>query len=46
VVTSGTSWQFFQMKGHNVIIDLEEYTLLPLERILGILKWMVTEDSS
>ena len=46
VVTSGTSWQFFQMCGKDVMIDLEEYTLSPLERILGILKWMAMEDSS
>jgi hypothetical protein len=27
-------------------IDLEEYTLPTLDRFLGILKWIVTENSS
>jgi hypothetical protein len=46
IVTSGTAWQFFQMQGDVITIDSEEYGLLPIDRILGILKWMVAEDSS
>lgn len=46
VVTSGTSWQFLQMQNNNVIIDMEEYGLSPIDRLLGILKWMAIGDSS
>jgi hypothetical protein len=46
IVTSGTSWQFLKIQGVDVIIDLEEYSLAPPARLLGILKWMVTTDSS
>jgi hypothetical protein len=46
VVTSGTAWQFFQMQGDVITIDAEEYGLSPVDRLLGILKWMVAGDSS
>jgi hypothetical protein len=45
VVTSGTHWQFIEMKGSNVTIDPEEYSLPPIEPLLGILKWMAWRDS-
>ena len=45
VVTSGTRWQFIEMKGSNVTIDPEEYALPPTEPLLGILKWMASRDS-
>jgi hypothetical protein len=45
VVTSGTRWQFIEMKGSNITIDPEEYSLPPLEPLLGILKWMASRDS-
>jgi hypothetical protein len=43
-ITSGKLWQFLKLEGKNVIIDVNEYSVTPVARILGILKWMV-EDS-
>jgi hypothetical protein len=40
-VTSGKLWQFLKLEGKDVTIDGNEYQITPLERILGILKWMV-----
>jgi hypothetical protein len=42
-VTSGKLWQFLQLEGKDVTIDVNEYQVTPVERILGILKWMVSE---
>jgi hypothetical protein len=46
VVTSGTGWQFLQMHGNQIIIDPEEYSLQPLDRLLSVLSWMTLGDSS
>jgi hypothetical protein len=43
-VTSGRLWQFLKLEGRNVTIDVNEYQVTPVERILGILKWMVDEN--
>ena len=40
-VTTGTLWQFLKLTGQDLTIDVTEYSLDPLNRILGILKWMV-----
>jgi hypothetical protein len=40
-VTSGKLWQFLKLEGKDVTIDVNEYQVTPVERILGILKWMV-----
>jgi hypothetical protein len=40
-VTSGKLWQFLKLEGKDVTIDTNEYSVTPVERILGILKWMV-----
>ncbi len=40
-VTSGKLWQFLKLEGKQVTIDVNEYQITPVERILGILKWMV-----
>jgi hypothetical protein len=45
VVTSGTQWQFIEMKGSNVTIDPEEYSFPPIEPLLGILKWMASREN-
>ncbi|MEB3338056.1 MAG: hypothetical protein VKJ46_11370 [Leptolyngbyaceae bacterium] len=42
-VTSGTAWKFLQLDGQTVAIDLTEYPLPPVEPILGILIWMLTQ---
>jgi hypothetical protein len=40
-VTSGKLWQFLKLEGQRVTIDVNEYQITPVERILGILTWMV-----
>jgi hypothetical protein len=45
-VTSGKLWQFLKLEGRDVTIDINEYPVIPVERILGILKWMVSTDQS
>ena len=40
-VTSGKLWQFLKLEGKDVTIDSNEYQVIPVERILGILSWMV-----
>jgi hypothetical protein len=37
VVTSGTNWKFLTLEDNNVLIDLTEYYLNDLSKILGIL---------
>jgi hypothetical protein len=44
-VTSGKAWQFLKLEGKTVTIDVNEYSIIPVDRILGILKWMVDRDS-
>lgn len=41
-VTSGKLWQFLKLEGNDVTIDINEYPVTPVERILGIIKWMVS----
>ncbi len=41
-VTSGKLWQFLKLEHQDLTIDLNEYQVTPVERILGILKWMVS----
>lgn len=42
-VTSGRLWQFLKLEGDRVTIDPNNYSLMPLEKILGILKWVLTQ---
>jgi hypothetical protein len=42
-VTSGKLWQFLKLEGKDVTIDANEYPVMLVERILGILKWMVDQ---
>ncbi|MDJ0583213.1 hypothetical protein [Crocosphaera sp.] len=37
VVTSGTNWRFLKLEKNNIYIDLSEYYLSDLDKILGIL---------
>jgi hypothetical protein len=43
-VTSGKLWQFLKLEGKDVTIDINEYQVTPVERILGILYWMVSSN--
>jgi hypothetical protein len=40
-VTTGNIWTFLKLEGKQVTIDLNDYLLLPVERLLGILAWMM-----
>jgi hypothetical protein len=41
-VTSGTTWRFLQLTEQTVNIDLTEYPLPPVDLILGIFLWMLS----
>ena len=43
-VTSGTNWQFLRLMGKTVEIDLKEYYLVEINKILGILAHSVTSQ--
>jgi hypothetical protein len=40
-VTTGNIWTFLKLERKQVTIDLNDYFLLPVERLLGILAWMM-----
>jgi len=44
-VTSGTQWLFLKLVEQVVTIDLVEYPLPPVEKVLGCLIWMVRSQS-
>jgi len=37
VITTGTAWQFLELEAQTVVLDLEEYSVKNLPKILGIL---------
>ena len=39
-VTSGTNWRFLQLRGLYAEVDLEEYFIEDVDKILGILRYM------
>ncbi len=41
--TSGTAWRFLKLEEKTITIDLTDYALQPVDRILGMLTWMVRE---
>jgi hypothetical protein len=40
-ITSGTQWRFLKLENALVTIDLTDYSLPPVEEILGMLVWMM-----
>ena len=40
-VTSGKLWQFLKLEGNDVTIDINEYSVMPIQKILGILEWIL-----
>jgi hypothetical protein len=44
IVTSGSLWHFFQMEGDIVLLDPNEYSLSPVDNLLAILNWMVSNE--
>jgi hypothetical protein len=44
IVTSGSLWHFFQMKQDIVFLDPNEYSLSPVDNLLAVLNWMVSDE--
>jgi hypothetical protein len=42
-VTSGILWQFLKLEGNNVTIDPTNYLVTPVQKIFGILKWILSQ---
>ncbi|MEH2125287.1 hypothetical protein [Nostoc sp.] len=42
-VSSGTAWRFLKLEEQILSIDLNDYTVPPVEILLGMLVWMVRE---
>lgn len=42
VITTGTVWQFLELEGEAVVLDLQEYSVENLPKILGILTSFVS----
>ena len=42
-VTSGRLWQFLKLEGDRITIDPTNYSLMPVQKILGILKWILSQ---
>jgi hypothetical protein len=42
-VTSGKSWQFLKLEESQVTVDLTSYPVMPVQKILGILHWMLSQ---
>lgn len=45
-ITSGTQWRFLQLQGKIVTIDLTEYPLSPIDKLLSYLVWMSSQALS
>jgi hypothetical protein len=43
-VTTGTVWRFLKLSDKTVSIDLTDYAMPPVDRILGILTYLVNAD--
>lgn len=40
-ISNGTQWRFLKLEDNNVTVDLTDYTLPPVEQILGFCVWMM-----
>ncbi|MEC4882394.1 MAG: hypothetical protein SAL70_13790 [Scytonema sp. PMC 1070.18] len=43
-VTTGTAWRFLKLEGKTINIELFDYPLPPVEKILSILLWMIKDS--
>jgi hypothetical protein len=41
-VSTGITWRFLKLEGSTLVLDIDEYSLLPPDRILGFLKQAVS----
>lgn len=42
-ISNGTQWRFLKLEECDITIDLADYTLPPVNQILGLLVWMVQQ---
>ncbi len=42
-ISNGTQWRFLKLAENNIIIDLNDYILPPVDQILGLLVWMMEQ---
>jgi hypothetical protein len=42
-VTNGELWRFLKLEGQTTTIDLQDYAIPPVDQVLGILIWMMSE---
>ena len=42
-VTSGSEWRFLQLQNDTLFIDSVEYSIIQVDKIIGILVWMLRE---
>lgn len=45
-VSTGTAWRFLKLEASTVTVDLTDYPVPPVEKILGILAWMAIASPS
>ena len=44
IVTTGSNWKFLTLKENKVAIDLKEYFIQDLKKIMGILHFMIKNN--
>jgi hypothetical protein len=42
IVTNGSNWKFLKLSGTELVIDITEYDITPINRVLGILLAMIS----
>jgi hypothetical protein len=42
-ISNGMQWRFLKLAENSIIIDLNDYTLPPVDQILGLLVWMMEQ---
>ena len=41
IVSSGTQWRFLRLQGQNLMLDLMDYPLLPVDNLIAQMCWML-----
>jgi hypothetical protein len=44
IVTNGSNWKFLKLSGTELVIDITEYDITPINRVLGILLAMIATN--
>jgi hypothetical protein len=45
-VTTGSNWRFLQLVDTTVSVDLADYPIPPIDRVLGILTYLAAKQKS